>query len=297
MLKTGKETYGDAQAGIQSIEFAGTILTALLQSDGLQRLSDIAKLANAPAAKIHRYLVSLARIGLVAQDTATGLYDLGPMALQLGIMGFSRFDALRFAARMLEQLVDQVGETAALSVWGEHGPKFVRLVEARHGHASTVPVTHICPMTWSATGFLYSAYEDPDRTLPLIRRELEQNKLLRRQKAPRSEAELEPIVKAVRAAGFATVSDGGGGGIAAICAPVFGVTGRLTMALTIFARAGRIDTSADSGVVRLAVNAAARLSETFGFPGTEQTAEAVLSGRGAARRKIPNLSKAGKVKA
>lgn len=265
MAKDIRQPLEECSAGIQSVEIAGLILKALLRSHDPQRLSDVAKAANMAPAKVHRYLASLIRTGLVTQNNATGLYDLGPMALQIGLMGFSRFDALRFAADTLEKIVHQVGETAALSVWGEHGPKFVRLVEARHGQASSVPVTHICPMTWSATGFLYTAYEAAERTSHLIDRELQQNKLLRRESAPRTLKEVETIAQAVRDAGVATISNGGGGGISAVCAPVFGVSGQLEMALTIFARAGRIDTGTNSGVAQVVAAAAASLSEALGF--------------------------------
>jgi DNA-binding IclR family transcriptional regulator len=41
-----------------------------------------------PAAKAHRYLVSLIRVRMVVQE-ATGRYDLGPLAVQLGLASLS----------------------------------------------------------------------------------------------------------------------------------------------------------------------------------------------------------------
>lgn len=256
--------------GIQSVEVAGTMIQALLHADGPAKLADLARSAGMPSAKAHRYLVSLMRIGLATQDAATARYDLGPVALQIGLKGFTRFEPLRLAEQTLRDLVDQVGETGALSVWGDRGPSFVRLIEARHAQASTVALTHICPLTWSATGLVYCAFEDPARTEHGIEQELEQNRRTGRPMAPRDRAALGELLEQVRQAGLAAVTDGGGEGIGAVAAPIFDVTGRMAMALTVFGRAGRIDTGKDGALARVIGGAAAELSSTLGYMGPRQ---------------------------
>lgn len=267
MARRDDDTAKEPQAGIQSIEIAGEILRAILSSDRPQRLADIAQAASMPAAKVHRYLVSLVRAGLCAQDEMSGRYDLGPMAMQIGLQGFGRFDALRAAADTLDRVAETVGETAALVVWGEHGPKFVRMIEARHAQASVVPVTHVCPMTWSATGLLFSTYEETGRTRALIQREIEQNGLTNRELAPKSEAELAAVTARIRAAGVATVADGGGTGIAGISAPIFDAAGKLAMGLSVFGRSGRLDTDPQSALVQHVCAATATISRVLGFTG------------------------------
>ena len=254
-----QETSGSeraSQPGIQSVEVAGEILQALLRADGPMKLADLARDAGMPSAKAHRYLVSLMRIGLAApQDTASGRYDLGPVALQLGLKGFTRFEPLRFAEQKLREMVDQVGETTALAVWSDRGPAMVRVIEARHVLAGSVPPTHICPLTYSATGLLFSTFEDPSRTERHIERELEQNED-RSADAPHNRAELAEILQRTRLAGVSSVVDGGGDGIAAVSAPVFDVTGRLTMAVTVFGHTGRVDARPDGALSRLVASAA-----------------------------------------
>ena len=107
------------RGGVQSVEVAGSILQALIQSDGAMKLAEIASAVSMPSAKAHRYLVSLIRAGLVQQSKETSKYDLGPIAFQLGIKGFARFEPLKLAEQMLQELVEMVGETAALAVWTE----------------------------------------------------------------------------------------------------------------------------------------------------------------------------------
>ena len=137
-----------------------------------------------PSAKAHRYMVSLIRAGLVEQDPASSRYDLGPLALRAGLDALSRSDALKRAERALEDIVERTGETAAAAVWGTHGPTLVRLVEARHELASSVPLGHVCALTFSAAGLVYCAFGDPDRTAPLAEREMAQSRAIGRPGVP-----------------------------------------------------------------------------------------------------------------
>ena len=133
----------------------------LAEAGGPMRLADLSRAAAMPSAKAHRYLVSLARAGLVEQDAETARYDLGPLMLRAGLAALGRSDALKRAERALEAIAARTGETAAVAVWGTHGPTHVRLVEARHELAATVPPGHVCPMTYSAAGLVFCAFGDP----------------------------------------------------------------------------------------------------------------------------------------
>ena len=109
------------QQGIQSIEIGAQLLRALAANGRSMKLIDLAKKSGMPAAKAHRYLVSFIRMGLVEQDTNTGRYDLGEFSLELGLASLSRIDAVRLADPVLEDLCEEIGETVALSVWGNNG--------------------------------------------------------------------------------------------------------------------------------------------------------------------------------
>ncbi len=261
------ELQSSRQLGIQSVEVAGRILQALLHAPGPLKLVELSREADMPSAKAHRYLVSLMRIGLATQDEASGLYDLGPVALQLGLKGFTRFEPLRLAETTLRGLVDQVGETATLAVWSERGPTYVRMIEARHELASTIPPSHSCPLTYSATGLLFCALEDSERTAKSIERELAQNKRSGRLGVPHDRRQLDQTLEPVTKLRFATVTNAGDEGYSAVSAPVFDVTGRMIMALTVFGRAGRVDAKPDGLLARIVVSAAAKLSTSLGYGG------------------------------
>jgi hypothetical protein len=82
------------------------------------------------AAKAHRYLVSFQRIGLVTQDARTSRYDLGPASLKLGLASLARLDPVRLARERMPALMERIHHTAAIAVWGNHGPTIVHWEES-----------------------------------------------------------------------------------------------------------------------------------------------------------------------
>ena len=70
-----------SQQGVQSVEVGLRLFKVLAAASAPLMLKDLAAAARMPPAKAHRYLVSLSRAGLVEQNSATGLYDLGPLEI------------------------------------------------------------------------------------------------------------------------------------------------------------------------------------------------------------------------
>src|SRR5262245_32420854 len=90
--------------GVQSVEVGLRVMRQLAERPGPIALKDLAKAANMPAAKAHRYLVSLIRAGMAEQDRETGRYRLGPMALQIGLAALREIDVLKFGGEVLADL-------------------------------------------------------------------------------------------------------------------------------------------------------------------------------------------------
>ena len=135
------------RAGIQSVEVGFALLEALTRSHGPLMLKDIAAAAGMSAAKAHRYLVSYQRLGLVVQDTRSSRYDLGPAALKLGLASLSRLDAIRLARELVPQLMEQIGHTIALAVWGNRGATLVHWEESsRQGITANLRLGDVMPL-------------------------------------------------------------------------------------------------------------------------------------------------------
>ncbi len=107
--------------GIQSIEVGGQLLIALAHHGRPMALKDLAGAADMPPAKAHPYLVSFIKLGLVEQESASGRYGLGPLALQLGLISLQQYEPVRLATPRIEELAALLGHTVAISVWGSAG--------------------------------------------------------------------------------------------------------------------------------------------------------------------------------
>src|SRR5438105_10467113 len=70
--------------GIQSVEIGCQLLAVLGRHVAPMALKDLAKAAGMSTGKAHPYLVTFLKVGFVTQD-ASGSYELGPLALQLGL--------------------------------------------------------------------------------------------------------------------------------------------------------------------------------------------------------------------
>ncbi len=215
------------QQGIQSIEVGGRLLAVLCEARRPQMLRDLAQGAGMPAAKAHRYLVSFARMGLVEQHGETGLYDLGPFALQLGLSALARLEPVTVAASVLPDLAREIGQTVALAVWANQGPTFVRWLGADTPVAASLRLGSVMPLTRSATGRAFLAFGSREMAAA-VRKELAEN--VRKGLTPVTQEDIEALVQHTRREGFAQTSDfiPGIGGMAA---PVFDHSGEMVLAL------------------------------------------------------------------
>ena len=94
---------GKVRRGIQSIEIGSELLGVLAQHVTPMALKDLAKAAGMSPGKAHPYLVSFLKVGFVTQD-ASGRYQLGPFALQLGLTRLQRLDVVKEASPLVEVL-------------------------------------------------------------------------------------------------------------------------------------------------------------------------------------------------
>ena len=253
------------RAGIQSVEVGFALLQALVDAPGPLMLKDLAAAAGMPAAKAHRYLVSYQRSGLVKQDAATGRYDLGPMALQLGLAALRRSDPVRLARERLPQWIDQLGHTMALAVWGNHGATVVHWEEPPHGTTGHLRLGDVMPLLSSATGRCFGAWLAPERIAPALALELAQAQALGRSDLPSTAADAAAVFAEVRAHGVARVVDTLLPSVVAFCAPVFDARGHLAMGITSLGAGSRFDPDWDGRIGQPLKALAAQLSHDLGY--------------------------------
>jgi DNA-binding IclR family transcriptional regulator len=270
-LDLDPESAGDAPArtGIQSIEVGFRLLDVLARTSGPMMLRDLARAAPMNPAKAHRYLVSFARLGLVAQ-TPEGRYDLGPFAAEMGLVSLNRQDPMRRARPAAAALRDEIDHTIGLAVWGNQGPAIVHWEEASHPVTVSLRLGDVMPMLNSATGRVFGAYLPRAQTLPFIQRELDRfagvdTTTPADPEQPRTLQAYDALCTEVRARGVSRIHGGVLPGINAMSLPVFDANGQLCLVLIALGAQSTFDTTASGPLERRLRQAVQQLSADLGY--------------------------------
>ena len=254
------------RAGIQSVEVGFALLEALTRSHGPLMLKDIAAAAGMSAAKAHRYLVSYQRLGLVVQDARSSRYDLGPAALKLGLASLSRLDAIRLARERVPQLMEQIGHTVALAVWGNRGATLVHWEESpQQAITANLRLGDVMPLLSSATGRCFGAYLPREKTAGHIDEELQRAQRQNRADLPNTHKAVDTLFNEVRTHRCARVVNTLLPGIAAFCAPVFDSDGRLVMGIMTLGSVATFDAEWDGAIDTPLRATALQLSRDLGW--------------------------------
>lgn len=250
---------------IQSVVVGSRILEALAYRNGAMSLTEIAKAAEMAPAKAHRYLVGFMTAGLIVQNEVNGHYDLGPLALDLGLAAIRRLDVVEVAYPMMVAMRDETNETMSLAVWGNLGPTLVRWIPSNAPVSITINVGSVLPLLTSSNGRIFAAYLPKEKIAPLIEAELRREGPALKAAGLNSRKEINEVLQSVRensmAAGVGLVVPA----IASLSAPVFDRTGAVVAALTVVGITGMMPTDFDSPIAETLRNTARLLSGKLGF--------------------------------
>ena len=253
----------DERFGIQSVEVAGRILEAMTTAPLPIALSDLARRAGMHPGKVHRYLVSLCRIGFVSQDPASTRYSIGPGALALGLAGLRTVNVVRLAVDLLPKLRDETKETAVLALWSSSGPVVVQLEESERPVFMNIRVGSILPILGSATGQVFATHLPKEDTATLVKAELKRMTVTRsKQKEPTD------IFSGVRQQGYAEIHGSLVSSVSAMAAPIFDHRSRISAVIGVLGQREDLSKSNNGSIVRSLLKIAGEISTRLGyFPG------------------------------
>jgi DNA-binding IclR family transcriptional regulator len=253
----------DGKHGVQSLEIGMKVLQVIVNGHRAMALKDIAAIARMSSAKVHRYLVSLVRTGMVEQDPLTSRYDLGPLAMTLGLVAADRQDAVRLGLSAVAKLCAEINEAVALIAWSRNGPIVVRLERPRRTVTVSVDMGTALNMVTTASGRIFGAYLPPTVYEPLVRKALASTRI---PQALRSRSAVVNLYAELRKAGLAIVEDDHVvAGVAAIAAPVFNSNKDIALAMTIVGIRGTLNTDPNGALASALKSAANELSQRLGY--------------------------------
>ena len=248
------------QIGVRSVEVAARLLKTLATLDGPQTLSALSAAAGLPAAKAHRYLVSLIREGFVEQSAADGRYDFGGAARHVGNVAMSRLDIMRLGMPLLRSLSDTLNETVFMGAWTPQGPVVLDCLDVARPVAVVVRRGALLPLFSSAFGLICAAFMPEHVTRPFFNAEMAHAKTTVRLSKPALKARLT----AIRTDGFSYVNGDLVKGLDAVAVPVFDRGDTLVVCLAAVGTTGDLDVAPTGRVVRELKAAAAVFARGLG---------------------------------
>ena len=246
-------TEAEADAGakardgrVQAVGIAAGFLGVLADAEQALTLGEIARRMGAGRSTAHRYLQSLVREGLAQQDPASGHYDLGPLALSIGIAALRRVDPVEIAGRHMKELALRHAMSAGVAIWTERGPTVVRWHSSAYFSISAVGLGAILPVDNTACGLVCQAHLPP----AAIARAREAQPAHFRGAAPQ-----EALIAQVRAEDWCELRSHLLSNVAGEAAPIFDAQGALACVITSVADLGQSRSAEDLLALREAARA------------------------------------------
>ncbi|MFD2415175.1 IclR family transcriptional regulator [Amycolatopsis pigmentata] len=155
------KTEGPGRADIQAVSRASRIL-GLFHVDRSELVTaDVAIELGLNRTTTHRYLTSMASIGLLGPGSRLSSYVVGPLATKLGAIATNSAEVLSVAPRHMAALSDELGATLVLSLWASTGPMVVHVAEPRTPNAVLTIRTGTVLALSTAQGVVFTAFLPP----------------------------------------------------------------------------------------------------------------------------------------
>ena len=249
---------------VQSAETGMTILKALARLGGAASLTAIAGESQESAAKVHRYLSSLASEGLVTQHPTTQHYHLGPEAVRIGLAALRQCDPVRMGEAALLRLRESLQVTCFIAVMGNMGPTVMRMEEPSLPVTVNIRPGSVLSLVWSASGQAFLAFSDDADLRAKARAEYAAATAEQRSVIGGPDP-VGMLCQQVRAQGCAIVRDTLLAGISAIAAPIYDARGHVCAVLTSLGASNGFDTRPGGKVCPSVMREASAISAAMGY--------------------------------
>lgn len=253
--------------GVDAVEVVGTILQAFLRLTRPVRLKDLEAETGIAAAKLHRYLVSMVRCGLVARESGGHRYDFGLLTYRVGQVAAHDANALALLEPHFEEFVARLGkadlgQAVGIGQWVGRGATIVRWFESNAPFSVRTKPGVALSITASATAKLLAAHQPRELTEPLVRQELQEQGKVTKAAVEAVYAEYEGI----RKAGIAWSLGARRRGLNALSVPLFDHEGKVIAAVTVLGMAPQFDAAPDGTAAKLLRELGRELSARMGQP-------------------------------
>ncbi|HUQ99678.1 MAG TPA: IclR family transcriptional regulator [Gemmatimonadaceae bacterium] len=242
--------------GTQAVVRAISVLKTLGKSDNAHGLTEIGTATGLSKATVFRLLGALETEGMVARDSVSGAYRLGPELISLGANALSTTDLRTIARDELITITEECGETATLEVLLGGDVLILDEVQGRFLLGSTPEIGRRWPAHATSTGKLLLALAHDTVSVPRLARIAP--------KTIATKAAFARELERIRRQGYAVAVDELEPGLVAMAAPVRNHSGFAVAALSINGPGIRLDPKRRRALLPMLCRAAKRVSTRLG---------------------------------
>ncbi len=225
----------------RSVGVGLTILKAISDLGRSGTLSEIARAAQMPASRTHRFLAGMIQYGAVRQDPASGRYDLGPMLVSLGVAALGRIDGVKLATEALHRLTEKTGFVSVLTIWSANGPTVIRWEHGELAAAMRIREGRNLSLLRTASGKVFLAFLPEEKTRAIADAELASPAHRASPSSLRTMTDVRRLAQQVSEERLADNAHESDAGINGLAAPVFGADGKIAFAITLIGVSGFSD--------------------------------------------------------
>ena len=247
-----QENLAGRKAGIHSVEVAAEILLQLAAFRHPTSLKSLSARCKLSPSKVHRYLISMTKLGLTFHGEKSGTYSLGKNAVLIGLAAMQHIDQVDDVMEGLPQLVKEIDCHVSLTVWSKFGPTLIKIERAKDSLAVPLMLGQVLPVLHSASGRVFAAFLDFALTRELIAHE----RLSYADSNGQSDEDLRKILDAIRQNRFAISNGEVARDITAISTPVVDWQNNPIVVVTAL-----VSRNSDKGRVQAALTGMRRFAE------------------------------------
>ena len=246
---------------LSSVKNALRILNSFSMDEPEKKISDISADLGLNKSTVSRTMATLASEGFVFKDPDTKKYRLGYSILTLSGILNSNMDVYRESQPVVIKLVENIGETAHISIFADLEVVYLQKVECNHPVRFLTHVGKRNPPYCTSSGKVLMAFSNDNVIDSIIKKGLIQytkNTIINPDK-------LRAHLKQIRENGYAYSVEEFSEGVVTIAAPIYDYTGKVIAALSIVGPKQRISQQKIPIFAKKIIIASMEISENMGY--------------------------------
>jgi IclR family transcriptional regulator, KDG regulon repressor len=246
---------------LSSVKNALRILRCFTMDEPEKKISDLSQSLGINKSTVSRTMSTLASEGFVYKDPETKKYRLGLSILSLGGIVNSQMDIYRESQPVLTRIVQELGETAHISVLDNNEVIYLQKVECNHPVRFLTHVGRRNPLYCTSSGKALLAHAGEDVFHAVIEKGLEKHT-----KTTIIDPEkLKSHLNSIKVCGYSYSQEEYLEGVNSIAAPIYDYKGRVIAALAIVGPKQRIQQHKLKNYSKKVMDAASEISERMGY--------------------------------